>query len=402
MTDPAAQPSTRLLHAGAPPLAGGTGPINTPVVRASTLRFESMAVREDLLRRRSAGEDVASYGIHGLDTHRALEAALRELEGGERALLAPSGLAAITLVLLAVLSPGDHALVCDSVYSPLRRVDAQLLRRLGITLEYFSPARNDLAARIRPETRLLYLESPGSLLNEVLDLPALAAVAPARGVTVAVDNTWGAGWLHRPLALGADISLQAGTKYIGGHSDLMLGTVVANGAELVRRLVQTHESLGLTIGADDAWLALRGLRTLPVRLAQHERHAVEVARWLQAQPQVARVFFPALQDDPGHALWRRDFSGANGLLSFELGDTDPRAGQALVDALQVFRIGASWGGYESLALLVAPERLAEHSLWTGLAQPRGPLVRLHVGLEDPRDLVDDLAQALAVARRVAT
>jgi len=386
--------TTRLLHAGAAPLRDRAGPINTPVVRASTLRFESMAVREDLQRRRAAGEDIASYGIHGLDTHRALEVALLALEGGERALLTPSGLAAVTLVLLALLSPGEHALLSDNVYSPVRNVDTRLLKRLGITLEYFSPGRDDVAALIRPETRLLYLESPGSLLNEVLDLPALTALAHARGVTVAVDNTWGAGYLHKPLDLGADISLQAGTKYIGGHSDLMLGTVVARDATLIRRLVQTHESLGLTIGADDAWLALRGLRTLPVRLAQHAQHALDVARFLQAQPEVAQIYYPALENDPGHALWQRDFSGANGLLSFELASADARAGHRLVDALQLFRIGASWGGYESLALVVAPERLAEHSRWTANGQRRGPLVRLHVGLEDPRDLVDDLAQAL--------
>lgn len=382
---------TRLLQAGQAPLRPGGGPINTPVVRASTVRFDSMAQRDDLQRRRQAGEDVAAYGIHGLDTHRALEAALRELEGGERALLAPSGLAAITLVLLALLSPGDHALVADCVYNPVRQVDARLLRRLGIRLDYFSPGQSDLAALIRPETRLVYLESPGSLLGEVQDVPAIVALAHGRGVPVAVDNTWAAGWLHRPLALGADISLQAGTKYLGGHADLMLGTVVAQGDDIVRRLVHTHESLGLTIGADDAWLALRGLRTLPVRLAQHQRHALQVAGFLQLQPQVAQVFYPALDDDAGHALWRRDFSGANGLLAFELRG-DLAAGHRVVDALRLFGIGASWGGYDSLALAVAPERLAGHSLWAGRA--RGALVRLHVGLEDPADLLADLAQAL--------
>lgn len=380
---------TRLLHAGAPALRDGSGPVNVPVVRTSTVRFENCAALAEHHQRRVAGERVAGYGRHGLDTHRALEDAVTELEGGHRAFLAPSGLAAITLVLLSLLAPGDHALVADSVYSPVRRVDQTLLQRMGITLEYFSPAHDDLAALIRPNTRLLYLESPSSLLYEVLDLPKLSAIARARGVTVATDNTWSGGWFYQPLALGAQISIQAATKYIAGHSDLMQGIVVVDSPALAKTIGTTHEALGLVIGADDAYLSLRGLRTLPLRLAQHQRHATEVARYLQRQPAVARVFYPALPEDPGHALWQRDFSGASGLVSFEFRHADNAAAHAFVDALALFGIGASWGGYESLALIAAPERLREHSHWNG----SGPVLRLHVGLEDPQDLIADLAQA---------
>ena len=390
--------ATRLLHAGAPPLRDGSGPVNVPVVRTSTVRFADTATYADHHHRRTAGERLASYGRHGLDTHRALEDAVTGLEGGHRAFLTPSGLSAITLVLLALLRPGEHALVADSVYSPVRRVDATLLRGLGIVLEYFSPAEGPqaLAARIRPETRLLYLESPSSLLYEVLDLPALSAVARARGVAVATDNTWSGGWFYKPLALGADISIQASTKYIGGHSDLMQGIVVAGDAGLSARLALTYEALGLTIAADDASLALRGLRTLPVRLAQHGRNALAVAEYLQGHAAVGRVFHPALPGDPGHALWKRDFTGASGLVSFAFRKAEPAQAHAFIDALQHFGIGASWGGYESLALMAAPERLAEHSFWQGTE----PVVRLHVGLEDVDDLVADLAQAFDAVRAV--
>ncbi|MDB5850369.1 MAG: cystathionine beta-lyase [Rhodoferax sp.] len=397
MSGKTAGAATRLLHAGAPALRDGSGPVNVPVVRTSTVRFENTAAHADYHHRRAAGERIASYGRHGLDTHRALEDAVTDLEGGHRAFLAPSGLAAISLVLLALLSPGDHALVADSVYSPVRRVDQTLLQRLGITLEYFSPGDDNLAGLIRPNTRLLYLESPSSLLYEVLDLPKLAAIARARGVTVVADNTWSGGWFYKPLALGAHISVQAATKYIAGHSDVMQGVVVVDSPALAANIATAHEALGLAIGADDAYLALRGLRTLPVRLAQHQRHATQVAQYLAQHPQVARVFYPALASDPGHALWRRDFSGASGLVSFEFRNADVAEANAFVDALAYFGIGASWGGYESLALVAQPERLREHSYWTG----ERPVVRLHVGLEDPVDLMADLGQAFGRVGAVA-
>lgn len=385
--------ATRLLHAGAPALRDGSGPVNVPVVRTSTVRFESVKAHDDHHHRRAAGEPVATYGRLGLDTHRALEAAILGLEGGHRAFLAPSGLSAIALVLVALLSPGDHALVADSVYSPVRRIDRTLLQRLGIELEYFSPAHDDLATKIRPSTRLVYLESPSSLLYEVLDLPHLAAIAHQHGVLVAADNTWSGGWFYKPLALGANISIQAATKYIAGHSDVMQGVVVVDSPAVAEKIGVAYEALGLSVSADDAYLALRGVRTLPIRLAQHQRHATHIAEFLQTHAQVERVFYPALPADPGHALWRRDFTGASGLVSFAFRDGDVAAAHAFVDALRFFGIGASWGGYESLALIAAPERLHEHSYWQGTT----PVVRLHIGLEDPVDLKADLTQAFAVA-----
>lgn len=394
-TTQALRPTTRLLHAGAPALRDGSGPVNVPVVRTSTVRFANVQAHADHHHRRAAGERIATYGRHGLDTHRALEDAVLGLEGGHRAFLTPSGLSAITLVLLALLKPGDHALVADSVYSPVRRVDATLLKGLGITLEYFSPSRDDLAALIRPETRLLYLESPSSLLYEVLDLPALSAVAHARGVTVAVDNTWSGGWFYQPLSLGADISIQAATKYLAGHSDVMHGVVVTGDGRLSGIVGTAYEALGLTVGADDASLVLRGIRTLPVRLAQHQINATEVALHLQSHAAVERVFYPALPSHPGHDLWKRDYSGASGLVSFSFAvGFDEKQAEVFVDSLKLFGIGASWGGYESLALIAAPERLAEHSYYS---KPGVPVVRLHIGLEDSSDLLMDISQALEVA-----
>lgn len=388
---------TRLVHAGLPELTQGSGPVNVPVVRTSTVRFADTATQAALGRQRAAGERIATYGRHGLDTHQALEEAVTSLEGGYRTVLAPSGLSAIVLVLLATLAPGEHALVADSVYSPVRKVDRALLQRYGIEVEYFSATRDALEPLIRPNTRLLYLESPSSLLYEVQDLPALAAVARRHGVLVAADNTWSGGLYYQPLALGAHLSIQAATKYLAGHSDVMMGVVTVDSAELAARLGATHDALGLSVGADDAYLTLRGLRTLDVRLARHYENALAVAEYLARHDDVANVYYPALAQDPGHALWRRDFSGASGLVSFAFRHPDASAASRFIDALRYFSIGASWGGYESLALEAAPERLAEHRYWRdGL--PASSVVRLHIGLESPLDLIGDLERAFGATR----
>lgn len=385
---------TTLVHAGAPQLASGqSGPVNVPVVRTSTVRFADTATHAALHDRRAAGDVVATYGRHGLDTHRAFETAVAALEGGYRSFLAPSGLSAIALVLLALLRAGDHVLVIDSVYAPLRKVDATLLRTRGVDVEYFSPSRDDLRKLIKTNTRLLYLESPSSLLYEVQDLPALAAIAHEHNVLVATDNTWSGGLYLQPLKLGLDISIQAATKYLGGHSDLMMGVVTVANEALARRIHATHDALGLAVGADDAYLALRGLRTLDVRLARHHVNALAVAEHLERHPAVQRVFFPALQSDPGHALWKRDFSGASGLVSFAFKNAQDRDATTFIDALRYFSIGASWGGYESLALKAEPERIGVHSYW----QSKAPVVRLHIGLENPQDLIEDLDRALHAA-----
>ncbi|MFY3552412.1 cystathionine beta-lyase [Achromobacter insolitus] len=388
---------TRLVHAGLPELTQGSGPVNVPVVRTSTVRFADTATQAALGRQRAAGERIATYGRHGLDTHQALEEAVASLEGGYRTVLAPSGLSAIVLVLLATLAPGEHALVADSVYSPVRKVDRALLQRYGIEVEYFSATRDALEPLIRPNTRLLYLESPSSLLYEVQDPPALAAVARRHGVLVAADNTWSGGLYYQPLALGAHLSIQAATKYLAGHSDVMMGVVTVDSAELAARLGATHDALGLSVGADDAYLTLRGLRTLDVRLARHYENALAVAEYLARHDDVANVYYPALAQDPGHALWRRDFSGASGLVSFAFRHPDASAASRFIDALRYFSIGASWGGYESLALEAAPERLAEHRYWRdGL--PASSVVRLHIGLESPLDLIGDLERAFGATR----
>ncbi|MBB2931063.1 cystathionine beta-lyase [Paraburkholderia silvatlantica] len=390
MTAPGDQLLTRVVHAGSPPFDHGAAPVNVPVVRTSTVRFASDADRVALNLRREAGEPVGTYGRHGMATHRALEAAIAELEGADEVLLAPSGLSAVSLVFIALLSPGDHVLVQDSVYGPVRERVEPLLTRLGVSVSYFSASDGVPTASVRPSTRLIYAESPSSFLYEVIDLPALAAFAREHRILLAADNTWGAGLLYRPLALGADISVQAVTKYLGGHSDLMQGAVSTANPALASELRDAHDALGLSVSADDAWLALRGIRTLAVRLAQHGRNALEVAQYLQTERNaISRVFHPALPDDPGHTLWRRDFTGANGLVSFALRNADQTKAGAFVDALRLFGIGASWGGYESLALVAPPSRVCEHSFWRG----DEPVVRLHIGLEDPADLIADLRQA---------
>ncbi|RXZ32906.1 cystathionine beta-lyase [Oxalobacteraceae bacterium CAVE-383] len=380
---------TRLLHAGTPPFHDKTAPVNTPVVRTSTVRFESTAAYEEIYRRRAKGEALPTYGRQGMATHRALEEAIALLEGGSDALLTPSGLAAISLTFLALLAPGDHVLVADNVYAPVRRLHKDLLQRLGISFTYFSAGKDDLEALIAPNTKMIYAESPGSLLYEILDMPRISAIAKRHGLIVATDNTWGSGYLYRPLALGADVSIIASTKYISGHSDVMQGAVVVNDAALAKKIYAAHESIGLSISADDAYLALRGVRTMPVRLAQHQRNALQVAQFLEQHPMVRKVFHPALPSDAGHAVWLRDFDGANGLVSFEFGRPGVGAARAFVDALQFFSLGASWGGYESLVQIIEPARLAEQSYWNGA----NPAVRLHVGLESAPDLIEDLAQA---------
>lgn len=385
---------TRLQHTGSDPFdpETGTAAVGLPPKRSSTVRFADLAALDRAYQRRRAGERAITYGRSGMDTHRALEDVFSQLEGGAHTVLAPSGLAAITLAFLGLMGAGDHALVADNVYGPLRHLDDTLLKKLGMTLEYFDPARpDDLAAKLRADTRLIYAESPGSLLLQMTDIPALAKVARAKGVPLVVDNTWGSGYIYQPLALGADVSVVAGTKYVAGHSDLMLGAVVSRDLAMGQRLGAMQYALGYALGADDAWLALRGVRTLPVRMAEHARSALRVCEFLASRPETDSIYHPAWPQDPGHALWQRDCTGSNGMLSVSL-KLDRAAGRRFVDALQLFGIGFSWGGYESLVQWVEPEGLAPHvyaQAVRGLA-----VVRLHVGLEAVDDLIADLEQAL--------
>lgn len=382
---------TQLLHAGAPRFHDKTAPVNVPVVRTSTVRFENIAGYEAINARRATGEIVANYGRQGMDTHRALEQAISLLEGGSHTFLAPSGLAAISLTMLALLSPGDHVVVADNVYAPVRRLHEKLLQRLNIEFTYFSATRDDLDTLIRPNTKLVYVESPGSLLYEILDLPHIAEIAHRHGVPVATDNTWGSGYLYRPLQLGADISIISSTKYISGHSDLMQGAVVLKDAALANKIHEGNEAIGYSVSPDDVYLALRGIRTMPLRLAQHQRNALQVAQFLQQHPLVRNVYHPALPSDPGHALWQRDFTGCNGLVSFEFSRPGVAAAEAFVDALTLYGIGASWGGYESLVQVISPKTLAQQSYWRG----SNSTIRLHIGLEATDDLIEDLQRGFA-------
>ncbi len=381
-TSPAFRPETGLVISGRDTLAQ-KGFVNPPIVRGSTVLYPTA---EDLREHRGEFQ----YGRHGTPTTRALQDALKTLEGPQCAgvALAPSGLAAISTALLAVLKAGDHLLVSDNIYRPTRAFCDGMLARYGVETTYFDPlAVSDIAALFRPNTRAVMLEAPGSQTFEMPDIPAIAAIAHARGVLVLDDNTWATPLYRRALEQGVDISIMAATKYIGGHSDIMFGTIAANAATWPR-IVDAARQLGVCAGPDDVFLALRGLRTLAIRLAQHHRSGLEIANWLAARPEVARVLHPALPDDPGHAIWRRDFKGASGLFSIVLKPVATRAVDAMLDTLKLFGMGYSWGGFESLAI---PFDCASYRTATTWA-PEGPALRIHIGLEDIEDLKADLAR----------
>jgi len=355
--------------------------VNVPVERASTVLFDSVAQLES--SRPSLGE--YRYGLQGTATHWALSEALTELEpGAAGTALYSSGLAAITGALLSVLSAGDELLVTDSVYGPTRRFCDTILKRLGITTRYYDPLIGPgIAKLVGDRTRAIMLESPGSLTMEVQDVPGICAVARERNVATLLDNTWATPLFFPAIAAGVDITILAATKYVGGHADVMIGAATANEAYFTQ-VQRTAWDLGQAVSADDAWLASRGLRTMTLRLKQHEAAALKIAQWLKQQPLVGAVLHPALSDCPGHEVWKRDFKGSSGLFSFELrGDA-----AAFVDRLELFGIGFSWGGYESLAIPVHPTRTVSEP-------PASNLVRLHVGLEDPEDLMEDLSHSFA-------
>jgi cystathionine beta-lyase len=382
---PAFKPATRLVVGGRDP-AANHGFVNPPVHHVSTVLYPTA---EDFLARRAR----YLYGRRGTPTSEALEDALRALEGPDCAgvALLPSGLAAISTALLAVLKAGDHLLVTDSVYQPTRKFCDGMLKRYGVTATYYDPlVGGGIAALIQPNTRAVFVEAPGSLSFEIQDVPAIAAAAHAKGAMVLMDNTWATSLYFRAFEKGVDLSIQAATKYIGGHSDVMLGTVSANKATW-ERLADTVHALGLCVGPDDVYLGLRGLRTMGVRLAQHHQAGMKVARWLAERPEIACVLHPALESCPGHTLWRRDFSGASGLFSIVFKPVAQTAVNAFLNELTLFGIGASWGGFESLAVPFdcAPIRTA--TKWA----PGGPTVRIHIGLEEIDDLIGDLERGFA-------
>jgi cysteine-S-conjugate beta-lyase len=382
---PAFKPATRLVVGGRDP-AANHGFVNPPVHHVSTVLYPTA---EDFLARRAR----YLYGRRGTPTSEALEDALRALEGPDCAgvALLPSGLAAISTALLAVLKAGDHLLVTDSVYQPTRKFCDGMLKRYGVTATYYDPLiGGGIAALIQPNTRAVFVEAPGSLSFEIQDVPAIAAAAHAKGAMVLMDNTWATSLYFRAFEKGVDLSIQAATKYIGGHSDVMLGSVSANKATW-ERLADTVHALGLCVGPDDVYLGLRGLRTMGVRLAQHHQAGMKVARWLAERPEIACVLHPALESCPGHTLWRRDFSGASGLFSIVFKPVAQTAVNAFLNELTLFGIGASWGGFESLAVPFdcAPIRTA--TKWA----PGGPTVRIHIGLEEIDDLIGDLERGFA-------
>lgn len=382
------KPATKLVHAGRRS-SEYHGVVNPPVLHASTILFETLA---DLEKAGASAPGKVTYGRHGTPTRFLLEEAVAELEGGFGTLCVSSGVAAITNAILAFVKPGDHILVTDSTYYPTRNLCNTFLKRFGVETEYYDPAiGGDIAGLIRDNTALVWCESPGSLSFEMQDIPAISAAARARGVKVLLDNTWASPMLCRPFDMGVDVSVQAGTKYIVGHSDVMLGTITTATEEDLLTIKKQIIISGDAVGPDDCYLAQRGLRTLGVRLRQHHESGLKVAQWLQTRPEVKRVLHPALPDDPGHAIWKRDFIGASGLFSFILKPVTKPQLANMVDHMDLFGMGFSWGGFESLILPSDPKNIRTATKW----DEDGQLIRLHIGLEDTDDLIADLEAGFA-------
>ena len=382
------QAETQLVTAGRDREAQ-KGFVNPAVFHGSTVLYPTA---EDLHAHRAE----YTYGRHGTPTTRALQDVMMKLEGPQCAGvgIAPSGLAAISTTLLSVTKAGDHILVCDNVYRPTRNFCNGVLARYGVETTYFDPMLGaGIEKLFKPNTKAVLIEAPGSQSFEMPDIPAIAEVAHARGALVIDDNTWATPLFHRSLDLGVDISMQAATKYIGGHSDIMFGTISAN-AKAWPMVTETIRLLGVCAGPDDVYLALRGTRTLAVRLAQHHRSGLEMARWLAARSEVARVLHPGLESDPGHAIWKRDFTGASGLFSIVLKPVSQKAVDALLNAVTLFGMGFSWGGYESLIIPFDCDAYRTATKWS----PGGPTLRLHIGLENVDDLKADLHRGFAAMK----
>ncbi|MEJ8474392.1 cystathionine beta-lyase [Roseibium algae] len=385
-TNPAFKADTLLAHTGRTPKEF-YGFVNPPVVHASTVLFPDI---ETL----TTGNQPYVYGRRGTPTTEALETAISELEGAAGAKLATSGLNAIALACLSCLSANDHILIPDTAYGPTRHFADTVLPKYGIEVTYYDQAlAGDIKTVFQPNTKAVFTEAPGSLTFEMQDIPAIAAAAKSIGATVLMDNTWASPLYCKPLSLGVDLSIQAGTKYIVGHSDVMLGTIAASEAAWPA-LDEFHGAMGIHIAPDDIYLALRGLRTLSVRLERHMKNTLEVAHWLGTRSEVGDIRYPALERDPGHAIWKRDFTGACGLFAFDFkaGTTEAQS-TAFFNALEIFGLGYSWGGFESLALPVKLKGIRTATV----TDPNLRSARLHIGLEDPQDIIADLDQAFAKA-----
>lgn len=377
--------NTILAHAGLDP-ENNNGVVNPPVYHASTITFPTL---EEFETRDRPPYEGPQYGRSGTPTQFAFERAVTALHSGHKTVAYPSGLAAIAGAVNTFVKNGDHILVADTVYGPTRsRVSGTILNRAGVEVEFYDALIGEgIKDLVRENTTVVYLESPGSLTFEVQDVPAIVKALKGTGIVTMIDNTWASGYFFKPLAYGVDVVIEAATKYTVGHSDAMLGTVTVGNEEHYQALKGMANSFGYHAAPDDCYLGQRGLRTIGVRLERHQQNALEVATWLQSRDEVVRVMYPALPDDPGHAIWKRDFTGASGLFSVELVDAPKKAVAAMMDGYDLFGIGASWGGYESLAIPGYPAKLRTARPWTGT----GPVVRYHIGLEDPIDLIDNLA-----------
>jgi cystathionine beta-lyase len=370
--------ATDVVHGGRDPKAQH-GFVNPPVYRGSTVLFPTV---EELFARRQP----YTYGRRSTPTVKALEEAIAAIEGGAVTTLTASGYQAVTTAILAFAESGDHILMVDSVYQPTRAFCDVMLTKLGVETEYYDPLiGSGIAALVRPNTRLIFTESPGSQTLEMQDIPAIAKVAREKKLWLLMDNTWASPLYFKPFLHGVDVSIQAATKYIVGHADAMLGAITAN-ERAAKFIDRAKETLGTCPGSEETYLGLRGLRTLDVRLERHQKSALDIALWLAARPEVARVLYPALPDDPGHALWQRDFLGATGLFSVVLKTKDAKAVAAMLDGLELFGMGYSWGGYESLVIPFNPSSYRTATRWTA----EGQALRFHIGLDDVRDLKADL------------
>ncbi len=371
---------TLLIHGGRHP-SDHFGAVNVPVFRASTIVHPSIAALE------GGGQLPFAYGRRGTPTTRGLSESVAGLEHGHRTMLTPSGLSAISMALMSFLSTGDHLLMADCVYGPGRKFADMELTRFGIDVSYF-PANitgEALTALFRPNTKVVFMESPGSITFEMIDIPAVATACKARGIVTMVDNTWATPLLFKPLDHGVDIAILAATKYLVGHADALMGTITANEMH-AQRLVDVYGRFGLSVSGDDAYLTQRGMRTMSVRMARHQETALKMARWLQTRPEVTRVFYPALESHPGHAIWKRDYKGASGLFGIELKpEITKDAVAAMLDGLELFGMGYSWGGFESLIVTGDVIRTCPESI-----KPVGRALRIHAGLEDADELIADL------------
>jgi len=387
MSDMERNKATQVGHLGRAPQKF-LGAVNTPVFRATTMLFPTVADLEAAVRGEYEG---IGYGLHGLPTVTDLQDAIAQLEGGHAALAVPSGLTATTLPLLALANPGDHMLVTDSVYGPTRRFCDLHMKRLGVAVSYYDPLLGaDIARLFRPNTRIVFAESPGSLTFDVQDVPAIAKVAHARDALVIMDNSWATPLNFRAFDHGVDVSVHAATKYIAGHSDTLLGLIVGSAATYPK-LHRLWTDMGVTASSDDCFMGLRGLRTLATRLARQQASGIKIAQWLRTRPEVREVIHPALPGSRGHELWKRDFAGATSLFGVVLNPVAKERIDALLDGMRLFGMGWSWGGFESLVIPIYPERTRTASRW----EAGGPMLRLYAGLEDPDDLIADLAEGFA-------